>query len=92
MTQPVNETSASQSVFGTFSAANSPQMALAMLQMELAKANKEQGLAGIKEIENEQAKNKECAEALNTARDMKSRRCYLNSWGYADHIPDSFKN
>ncbi len=66
-------------------------MALVMLQMEPAKADKEQALAGINEIGNEQARKKECAEALNTAHNMKSRRCYLNSWGYEDHILDSLK-
>ncbi|MCR4666072.1 MAG: hypothetical protein K5657_02125 [Desulfovibrio sp.] len=91
MTQQVNNTSASQSVFGSFSAAGSPQLALAMLQMELAKANKEQALAGIKEIENEQAKKKECADALNMARDMKAGRHYTNPWGDTDYIPDELK-
>ncbi|MBQ9452182.1 MAG: USH1C-binding protein 1 [Desulfovibrio sp.] len=68
----VNATANTQSVFSTFSAHGSPQMALAMLQMELAKTNKEQAMAGIKEIENEQAKKKEIADALNQARDYKA--------------------
>ncbi len=70
MTQ-VNATSNTQSVFATFSAHGSPQMALAMLQMDLAKTNKEQAMAGIKEIENEQASKKQIADALNAARDLK---------------------
>ncbi len=40
MTQ-VNAAHGTNSVFGTFSAAGSPQLALAMLQMELAKTNKD---------------------------------------------------
>ncbi|MBQ9451772.1 MAG: hypothetical protein IJU65_00540, partial [Desulfovibrio sp.] len=88
----VNATSGTRSVFATFSAHGSPQMALAMLQMELAKTNKEQAMSGIKEIENEQAKKKACADALNQARDMKSGQHYLNNWGDEDHIPDSLKN
>ncbi len=87
----VNPTGGTSSVFGTFSAAGSPQLALAMLQMELAKTNKEQALAGIKEIENEQAKKKECADALNQARDMQAGKHYLNPWGHKDYIPDSLK-
>ena len=67
----VNGTTSSQSVFGTFSASGSPQMALAMLQMELAKTNKDQAMSGIKEIENEQAKKKELADVLNQAREYK---------------------
>ena len=70
MTQ-INATSNTQSVFATFSAHGSPQMALAMLQMDLAKTNKEQAMAGIKEIENEQASKKQIADALNAARDLK---------------------
>ena len=54
----VNATSGTHSVFDNFSAHGSPQMALAMLQMDLTKTNKEQAMAGIKEIENEQAKKK----------------------------------
>ena len=68
----VNGATSTQSVFGTFSAAGSPQLALAMLQMNLAKTNKESALGGIKEIENEQAKKKEIADILNQAREYKA--------------------
>jgi 1,2-phenylacetyl-CoA epoxidase catalytic subunit len=68
----VNAASGTHSVFDTFSAHGSPQMALAMLQMELARTNKEQAMAGIKEIENEQAKKKQIADTLNQARDYKA--------------------
>ena len=54
------------SAFGTGS--GSPQLALAMLQMELAKTNKESALSGIKEIEKMQAEKKEVADYLETAR------------------------
>ena len=67
----VNAASGTQSVFATFSAHGSPQMALAMLQMELARTNKDQAMSGIKEIENEQARKKGIADALNAARDLK---------------------
>ena len=70
MTQ-VNATSGTSSVFGTFSAAGSPQLALAMLQMELAKTNKEQALAGIKEIEVQQAEKKRISEIMNQAREYR---------------------
>ena len=56
------------SVFGTFSASGSPQLALAMLQMELAKTNKESALSGIKEIEEMQVEKKKVADYLAIAR------------------------
>ncbi|MCR4666074.1 MAG: hypothetical protein K5657_02135 [Desulfovibrio sp.] len=59
----VTKVSSSYSVFGTFSAAGSPQLAFATLQLDLAKANKEQTLTGIKEIESGQTKKKEITEA-----------------------------
>ena len=71
MTQ-VNATSSTHSVFGTFSASGSPQLALAMLQMELAKSNKDQALAGIKEIENQQAEKKRIADIMNQAREYRA--------------------
>ena len=39
----VNDVFATRSVFGALSASCSPQMALTMLQMDLARTNKEQG-------------------------------------------------
>ena len=87
----VNAAHGTNSVFGTFSAAGSPQLALAMLQMELAKSNKEQALSGIKEIENQQAEKKKIADALNQAREMQAGKHYLNPWGAKDYIPDSLK-
>jgi len=50
----------------------SPQLAFAMLEMELAKANKDQAMQGIKEIQDCQAKKKEIANAINAARDLQS--------------------
>ena len=70
MTQ-VNATHGAGSVFGTFSAAGSPQLALAMLQMELAKTNKEQALSGIKEIEAQQAEKQRISDIMNQAREYR---------------------
>ena len=70
MTQ-VNAAHSTNSVFGTFSAAGSPQLALAMLQMELAKTNKEQALSGIKEIEAQQAEKKRISDIMNQAREYR---------------------
>ena len=70
MTQ-VNSANATSSVFGTFSAAGSPQLALAMLQMELAKTNKEAALGGIKEIESQQAEKKRISDIMNQAREYR---------------------
>jgi hypothetical protein len=86
----VNATSGTQSVFATFSAHGSPQMALAMLQMELAKTNKDQAMSGIKEIENEQAKKKEMSDMLNKARDCKSAGLHLNDAGIPSGLDDNF--
>ena len=90
MTQ-VNSANATSSVFGTFSASGSPQLALAMLQMELAKTNKDSALGGIKEIEGQQAQKKQIADALNQAREAKACKYYTNTWGAKDCIPDGLK-
>ena len=47
----VSSVSSTGSVFGNFSVSGSPQLILAMLQMELAKTNNDSTLSGIKEIE-----------------------------------------
>ena len=60
------------SAFSQFDSSSSPQLALAMLQMELAKANKEQALSGIKEIEKQQAEKKEAADFLAAARECRA--------------------
>lgn len=69
----------------------SPQLAFALLQMELAKANKDEALKGIKEIEATQAQKAEMAEMLNKARDMKQGHHYLNNWGDENNIPDDLE-
>ncbi|MBQ9407241.1 MAG: hypothetical protein IJU37_10975 [Desulfovibrio sp.] len=69
----------------------SPQLALAMLMLNLADTNKKAAMDGIKEIEDQQAAKKACADALNQARDMKAGHHYLNNWGEEDHIPASLK-
>ncbi len=91
MTQ-VNAAHGTNSVFGTFSAAGSPQLALAMLQMELAKTNKESALSGIKEIETQQAKKKEFADMLNAAREAKQYGLHENTKGISDGMSQGFKN
>ena len=48
----------------------SPQLAFALLQMELAKSNKEEALKGIKEIQDTQAEKRSYADAINAARDL----------------------
>ena len=57
--------------FTTVTGARSPQLALAMLMLELADTNKKAAMDGIKEIEAEQAKKKEMADVLNQAREYK---------------------
>ena len=86
----INATSGTHSVFGAFSAAGSPQLALAMLQMELAKTNKEAALGGIKEIEEQQAKKKELADMLNQARNYKGAGCHLTMMPVPTGIDDKF--
>ncbi|MBQ7608447.1 MAG: hypothetical protein IJU76_10850 [Desulfovibrionaceae bacterium] len=49
-----------------------PQMALAMLMMEIAKLNKENAVGMISDIEKEQAKKKEISDVLNQAREYKA--------------------
>ena len=51
----------------------SPQLAFALLQMELAKANKDSAMQGIKEIEAQQAEKKNFADNINLARDLQSQ-------------------
>ena len=69
----VGATSNTSSVsFQSVTGMRSPQMALAMLMMKLSEANKESAMAGIKEIEAEQAKKKDMAELLNQAREYAS--------------------
>ena len=87
----VNSATSTQSVFGNYSNNSGPQFALAMLEMQLAKANKEQAMAGIKEIENEQAKKKQMAEILNQARDYKaSDRNYTKQAGGEPYTSSEF--
>ena len=64
--------------FGSFSG-SSPQLALAMLQMELAQANKQQAMSSIKEIENEQAEKKKVAGFLTIARECREKAASTKS-------------
>ena len=91
MTQ-VNATSGTSSVFSTFSASGSPQLALAMLQMELARTNKESALGGIKEIETEQAKTKEIADMMNLARECKQVGIHENTKGIPDGMNEGLRS
>ena len=91
MTQ-VNAAHGTNSVFGAFSAAGSPQLALAMLQMELAKTNKESALSGIKEIETQQAQKKQIADMMNLAREYKQAGLHENTKGIPDGINNDLRN
>lgn len=71
--------------------ARSPQLALAMLQMELARANKEEALKGIKSIEDQQAQKTKIAELLNQAREYKgSDRNYTKQAGGEPYTSKDF--
>ena len=71
MTQ-VNDTSAASYVsFMNVTGQRSPQLALAMLMLNLADTNKKAAMDGIKEIEDQQAQKKAIADLLNQARDYK---------------------
>ena len=85
----VNGASSSGSIFLN-NVSRSPQLAFAMLQMQLASANKEQAMAGIKSIEASQAQKVEMAEMLNKARDYKQNGLHLNDAGIPSGIDDKF--
>ncbi|MCR5814008.1 MAG: hypothetical protein K6G15_05915 [Desulfovibrio sp.] len=69
----VNDVTASSNVnFSTFTGARSPQLALALLMLELADTNKKAAMDGIKDIEDQQAKKKEIADVLNQAREYRA--------------------
>lgn len=74
MSQVTNTPQTSSITFGSVTeGARSPQLALALLQMELAKANKNEALSNIDEIQKQQNQKKECADMLNLAREMQSQ-------------------
>ena len=56
MSQVTGTSSSSSVMFSQVTGARSPQMALAMLMLDLADTNKKAAMNGIKEIEAEQAK------------------------------------
>ena len=68
----------------------SPQLALALLEMQLAKSNKDEAMKGIKEIEATQAKKAEMADMLNKAREYKEKGLHLNDAGIPSGIDDKF--
>ena len=71
----------------------SPQLAFALLQMELAKSNKEAAMQGIKEIEAVQAKKAEMAEYLNQAREYRSSsERYTKDAGGQPYTSKEFNN
>lgn len=80
--------STTQVTFSPTDAARAPQIAFALLQMELAKANKEAAMNGIDEIKKQQAEKKECAEMLNTAREFQSQGICGGSKEDYDHMKD----
>ena len=71
MSQVTGTSSSSSVMFSQVTGARSPQMALAMLMLDLADTNKKAAMNGIKEIEAEQAKKREWADTINAARDLK---------------------
>lgn len=91
MSQVNNATVQTSSVnFSNVTGARSPQLALAMLMLQLADTNKQAAMNGIKEIESEQAKKKEISEVLNKAREYKSSGLHLNDAGIPSGIDDNF--
>ena len=69
----VNDISNASSVnFSTVTGARSPQVALAMLMLDLADTNKKAAMDGIKDIEAQQAEKKAMSEILNQAREYKA--------------------
>ncbi|MBQ9407242.1 MAG: USH1C-binding protein 1 [Desulfovibrio sp.] len=72
MSQVTDTTGASGVSFMCVTGQRSPQLALAMLMLNLADTNKKAAMDGIKEIETQQAEKKAIADLLNQARDYKS--------------------
>ena len=69
----VNESTAASGInFMCVTGQRSPQLALAMLMLNLADTNKKAAMDGIKDIEAQQAQKKEYADAINAARDLKA--------------------
>ena len=74
MSQVNNNSSVSNVNFSQVTGARSPQLALAMLMLELAETNKKAAMEGIKDIEEQQAKKKAMADVLNQAREYKGSK------------------
>lgn len=92
MSQIQDSTKVSASHFSsTTNVCSSPQLALAMLEMQLASANKEQAMQGIESIKSEQAKKKEMADVLNQAREYRgSSSNYTKQAGGQPYTSSSF--
>ncbi len=58
-----------------------PQLALAMLMMDIAKLNKENAIGMIGEIEKQQSEKKNISELLNKAREYKSQNATKDATG-----------
>ncbi|MBQ7608445.1 MAG: hypothetical protein IJU76_10840 [Desulfovibrionaceae bacterium] len=68
-----------------------PQLALAMLMMDIAKLNKENAMGMISEIEQQQAKKKAISDVLNQAREYKaSDRNYTKQAGGEPYTSKEF--
>ena len=78
--------------FSQVTGARSPQMALAMLMLELADTNKKAAMDGIHDIETEQAKKKEMADMMNLAREYKQNGLHENTKGIPDGIEPKLKD
>ncbi|MBQ7608442.1 MAG: hypothetical protein IJU76_10825 [Desulfovibrionaceae bacterium] len=67
-----------------------PQLALAMLMMDIAKLNKDNATGMISDIEKEQGRKKEASDMLNKARDYKQSGLHLNDAGIPSGIDENF--
>jgi len=70
MSQVTGTTSIQQPSISSI-AERSPQVALAMLMMDMAELNKTNAQGKIADIEKQQAQKRECSDALNAARSLK---------------------
>ncbi|MCR5814007.1 MAG: hypothetical protein K6G15_05910 [Desulfovibrio sp.] len=87
----VNDVQNASSVnFSTFTGARSPQLALALLMLELADTNKKAAMDGIHDIEAQQEEKKKISDVLNQAREYKAKGLHLNDSGIPSGIDDKF--
>ena len=90
MSQVTDTTAASGVSFLNVTGQRSPQLALAMLMLNLADTNKKAAMDGIKDIEAQQAQKKQLADLLNEARDNKQKGLHINDAGIPSGLDDNF--